>query len=237
MRPNREVAKVLVIDDDAQMLRLLKIKLEVEGFEVVTATRGNNALELAVVEQPDVILLDVKMPDASGFDICSRMREFTTVPIIMITGQSKEEDMVRGLDVGADDYLVKPIRNKELLARVRANLRRARIPDQAPSKPVFRLGDLMVDFAQRQVTVQTKTVRLTPTEYKLLYHLAVNAGRILTHSQLLSKVWGPGYEEDTQYLWVNISRLRGKLEANPSSPEYILTEPGVGYYLPGGQTT
>ncbi|NDJ77403.1 MAG: response regulator [Chloroflexi bacterium] len=234
-RPSREVAKVLVVDDDAQMLRLLKIKLEVEGFEVVTATRGNVALELAVVEQPDVILLDVKMPDSSGFDICARLREFTAVPIIMITGQSREEDMVRGLDAGADDYLVKPIRNKELLARVRANLRRARVPEQAPSKPIFRLSDLEIDFAQRQVTMRSQHIRLTPTEYKLLYHLAVNAGRILTHSQLLSKVWGPGYEEDTQYLWVNISRLRGKLETNPSAPEYILTEPGVGYYLPDGQ--
>lgn len=232
LRPNREVAKVLVVDDDAQMLRLLKIKLEVEGFEVVTATRGSIALELAVVEQPDVILLDVKMPDLSGFEICSRMREFTSVPIIMVTGQSKEEDMVRGLDVGADDYLVKPIRNKELLARVRANLRRARVPEQTPSKPMFRMKDLVIDFAQRQVTVRGIQVRLTPTEYKLLYHLAANAGRILTHSQLLSKVWGPGYEEDTQYLWVNISRLRGKLEVDPSKPEYILTEPGVGYFLP-----
>jgi two-component system KDP operon response regulator KdpE len=234
VRPNREIAKILVIDDDPQMLRLLKIKLEVEGFAVITATRGNVALELAVVEQPDVILLDVSLPDTNGFDVCSRLREFTAVPVIMITGQSREEDMVRGLDVGADDYLVKPVRNKELLARVRANLRRSRVPETAPSKPIFRYNDLQIDFAQRQVTVRSQPVRLTPTEYKLLYHLAVNAGRILTHSQLLSKVWGPGYEEDTQYLWVNISRLRGKLESNPSAPEYIMTEPGVGYYLPDG---
>ncbi|MBN2303239.1 MAG: response regulator transcription factor, partial [Anaerolineae bacterium] len=141
----------------------------------------------------------------------------------------------RGLDAGADDYLVKPVRNKELLARVRANVRRARVPEQAPSKPIFRLNDLLIDFAQRQVVVRNQSVRLTPIEYKLLYHLAVNAGRILTHSQLLSKVWGPGYEEDTQYLWVNISRLRGKIEYEPSSPEYILTEPGVGYYLPDNE--
>jgi len=232
IRPNREVAKVLVVDDDPQMLRLLKIKLEAEGFNLITATRGNNALELIVAEQPDVILLDVTLPDSNGFDVCHRLREFTSVPVIMITGQSREEDMVRGLDAGADDYLVKPVRNKELLARVRANLRRARVPDQTPSKSIFQVGDLVIDFPQRQVTVRSQPVRLTPTEYKLLYHLATNAGRILTHSQLLSKVWGPGYEDDTQYLWVNISRLRGKLEADPSNPEYILTESGVGYYFP-----
>lgn len=235
-RPARDMAKILVVDDDAQMLRLLKIKLEVEGFEVVTSTRGNNALELVVVEQPDVILLDVSLPDSNGFDICARLREFTTVPIIMITGQSREEDMVRGLDSGADDYLIKPVRNRELLARVRANIRRSRVPEQSTAKPVFSTGELSVDFAQRQVVVRSKPVRLTPTEYKLLYHLAANAGRILTHSQLLSKVWGPGYEEDTQYLWVNISRLRGKIERDPGSPEYILTEPGVGYYVPDNQS-
>jgi two-component system KDP operon response regulator KdpE len=230
--PQRDVAKIMVVDDDPQMLRLLKIKLEVEGFQTITAARGNAALDLAAAEQPDLILLDVSLPDSSGFDVCTRLREFTAAPIIIITGQSREEDMVRGLDLGADDYLIKPIRNKELLARVRANLRRARVPDQISSKPVFRTGELMIDFAQRHVTVGKRSVRLTPTEYKLLYHLAANAGRILTHSQILSKVWGPGYEEDTQYLWVNISRLRGKIEDNPSEPQYILTEPGVGYYLP-----
>jgi len=232
MRPNREVAKVLVVDDDPQMLRLLKIKLEVEGFETVTASRGNIVLELVAAEQPDVILLDISLPDSNGFDLCARLREFTAAPIIMITGYAREEDMVRGLDAGADDYLVKPVRSKELIARVRANLRRARVPEQAPNKPIFRTGELLIDFAQRQVTIRNQPVRLTPTEYKLLYHLAANAGRILTHSQLLAKVWGPGYEEDTQYLWVNISRLRGKLEKDPSQPEYILTEPGVGYFIP-----
>ncbi|NLX10367.1 MAG: response regulator [Chloroflexi bacterium] len=232
LHSTRDVAKILVVDDDGQMLRLLKIKLELEGFEVLTATRGSIALELAAAEQPDVILLDINLPDSNGFELCARLREFTPAPIIMVTANSKEEDMVRGLELGADDYLIKPVRNKELLARVRANLRRVRVPEESGSKPVFRTGDLAVDFAQRQVTVRNQQVRLTPTEYKLLYHLAANAGRILTHSQLLAKVWGPGYEEDTQYLWVNISRLRGKIEQNPSEPEYILTEPGVGYYLP-----
>jgi two-component system KDP operon response regulator KdpE len=232
IRPNREIAKVLVVDDDPAMLRLMKIKLEAERFDVVSAPRGSIAMDLAVTEQPDVILLDLGLPDSSGFDICARLREFTTTPIIIITGNSKEDDMVRGLELGADDYLVKPVRSKELLARVRANLRRVRVPDQAPNKAIFRTSELTIDFAQRQVAVRNQPVRLTPTEYKLLYHLAANAGRILTHSQLLLKVWGPGYEEDTQYLWVNISRLRGKIESDPSEPEYILTEPGVGYYIP-----
>jgi two-component system KDP operon response regulator KdpE len=232
IRPNREIAKVLVVDDDPAMLRLMKIKLETEGFDVVSAPRGSTAMDLAVTEQPDVILLDLGLPDSNGFDICTRLREFTTTPIIIITGNSKEDDMVRGLELGADDYLVKPVRSKELLARVRANLRRVRVPDQAPNKAIFRTSELTIDFAQRQVSVRNQPIRLTPTEYKLLYHLAANAGRILTHSQLLLKVWGPGYEEDTQYLWVNISRLRGKIESDPSEPEYILTEPGVGYYIP-----
>lgn len=229
---NQATAKVLVVEDDARMLRFLKMQLEIMGYKVITASEGSDAIDLAAIEVPDVILLDIHLPDGNGFDICGQLREFTTVPIIMITGSAKEEDIVRGLGVGADDYLTKPFRNKELLARVQANLRRSYLTDKTHSDPLFRAGDLVIDFEQRQVTAHGKPVNLTPIEYKLLYQLATNAGRILTHDQLVAKVWGPLFKEETQYLWVNISRLRSKIEKDPSEPEYILTERGVGYYFP-----
>lgn len=229
---NQSTAKVLVVEDDARMLRFLKMQLEIMGYKVITASEGSDALDLAALEMPDVVLLDIHLPDANGFDICAQLREFTAVPIIMITGSAKEEDIVRGLGVGADDYLTKPFRNKELLARVQANLRRSYLSDKTHSDPLFRAGDLVIDFEQRLVTVRGKPINLTPIEYKLLYQLAANAGRILTHDQLVAKVWGPLFKEETQYLWVNISRLRSKIEKDPSEPEYILTERGVGYYFP-----
>ncbi len=228
---HKQTEKVLLVEDDPQMLRLLKITMEADGYRVISAARGKAAIDLAASELPDVILLDVHLPDASGFDVCDQMRQFTNVPVLMITGNATEDDIVRGLDMGADDYLVKPFSNKELLARVRASLRRARLPESTQTEPLFRAGDLEIDFAQRQVTMRGKPVKLTPTEYKLLYHLAVNAGRVLTHSQLLAKVWGTDWDQETQYLWVNISRLRKKLEVDPAKPEYIMTEAGVGYYL------
>ncbi|WP_119069627.1 response regulator [Aggregatilinea lenta] len=229
---NQSTAKVLVVEDDARMLRFLKMQLEIMGYKVITASEGSDALDLAALEVPDVVLLDIHLPDANGFDVCAQLREFTAVPIIMITGSAKEEDIVRGLGVGADDYLTKPFRNKELLARVQANLRRSYLTDKTHSDPLFRAGDLVIDFEQRLVTMRGKSINLTPIEYKLLYQLATNAGRILTHDQLVAKVWGPLFKEETQYLWVNISRLRSKIEKDPSEPEYILTERGVGYYFP-----
>ena len=233
VRPPRQTLKTLVIEDDPYMVRLLKINLEAAGYSVISATRGNVAIELASTEQPDIILLDVRLPDIDGFEVCTRIREFNTiVPIIMITGQATDDEIVRGLTLGADDYMRKPISHKELLARMQSCLKRSWMTGQTPaSDPIFRNGDLVIDFSQRQVIAHGRPVKLTPTEYKLLYHLAINAGRVMTHEQLLSAVWGPGCEDQTQYLWVNISRLRGKLEKDPANPEYILTESGIGYLL------
>lgn len=231
-RGPRQSLKALVVEDDPYLVRLLKINLENEGYTVISAMRGQTAIELANAEQPDIILLDVRLPDIDGFEVCARVREFNAVvPIIMITGKTVEDEIVRGLSVGADDYLIKPLSHKELLARMRSLLRRSWVSSPTPSDPVFRNGDLMIDFPQRQVVAHGKPVKLTPTEYKLLHYMAINAGRVLTHKQLLTEVWGPSCEDHTQYLWVNISRLRGKLEKDPANPEYILTEPGVGYLL------
>ncbi len=226
-------ATVLIIEDDHSMKTLLETMLKTVGYKVLYALSGSIGLQLAATETPDIILLDISLPDVNGFDVCARIREFSSVPVVMITGHKSDKDVVRGLDVGADDYLIKPVNKAELLARVRANLRRARVPlEPATSEPSLKVGDLMIDFAQRKVTMRGKNIKLTPIEYKLLYNLAVNTGRVLTHEQLLDKVWGVGYEGERQHLWVNISRLRRKLERNPSKPEYIATEPGVGYYLP-----
>ncbi|MBZ0317488.1 MAG: response regulator [Anaerolineae bacterium] len=226
-------ATVLVIEDDHSMKTLLETMLKTVGYKVLYALSGSIGLQLAATENPDIILLDISLPDVNGFDVCARIREFSSVPVVMITGHKSDKDVVKGLDVGADDYLIKPVNKAELLARVRANLRRSRVPiEAATTEPSLKVGDLMIDFAQRKVTMRGKNIKLTPIEYKLLYNLAVNTGRVLTHEQLLDKVWGVGYEGERQHLWVNISRLRRKLERNPSKPEYIATEPGVGYYLP-----
>lgn len=228
-------AKLLVIEDDALMARLLKVQLELGGYRVVSAAEGELGIHLAMIEVPDLILLDIYLPDGDGFAFCRRLREFTAAPIIMITASSKEEDMIHGLSAGADDYLRKPLRNTELLARIQACLRRSLVADlsrQVHGEPVMQVGELVINFGDRQVTVGGKPVDLTPIEYKLLHYLAMNAGRVLTHDQIVSKVWGPVFKQETQYLWVNISRLRGKIERNPRKPEYILTERGVGYYFP-----
>jgi PAS domain S-box-containing protein len=233
VRPPRERLKVLVVEDDPYMVRLLKINLESEGYTVVSATRGSTAIELANAEQPDIILLDVRLPDTDGFEVCARVREFNRiVPIIMITGKATDDDIVRGLQIGADDYMIKPLSHKELLARMHSLLQRAWMGAGEPQpEPVFHNGELMIDFAQRQVVAHGDAVKLTPTEYKMLYTLAINVGRVLTHEQLLLAVWGPGCEHQTQYLWVNISRLRGKLEVDPNDPQYIVTEQGIGYMM------
>jgi two-component system KDP operon response regulator KdpE len=231
-RPPRQTLKALVVEDDPYMVRLLKINLETEGYTVVSATRGSTAIELANAEQPDIILLDLRLPDTNGFEVCARIREFNkAVPIIMITGKTTEDDIVRGLQLGADDYMVKPLSHKELLARMQSLLQRSWMTGETPAESIFTNGALAIDFAQRQVIAHNEPVKLTPTEYKLLYNLAINAGRVLTHEQLLLSVWGPGCEHQTQYLWVNISRLRGKLENDPNNPEYIMTEQGIGYKM------
>jgi DNA-binding response OmpR family regulator/signal transduction histidine kinase len=233
-RQTHHRTRVLIVEDDPLMMRVLKSHLQKSHFEVISAGEGEKALELAAVETPNLILLDVYLPDANGFDLCARLREFSSVPVIMVTNSTNDQDVIRGLSVGADDYLVKPFRTVELLARIEAVLRRSHLadmPQQHQGKTEFRAGDLVMDFAHHKVTVRGNPVKLTPIEYKLLYHLVANAGCILTHDQLVAKVWGPIFRQETQYLWVNISRLRAKLERDPNKPEYILTERGVGYYF------
>jgi DNA-binding response OmpR family regulator/signal transduction histidine kinase len=234
-QPARPRAKILLVEDDRQLCRFLKIQLELIGYQIIVTGEGQMALELVALEVPDLILLDLSLPDSSGLDVCRELREFTSVPIIIITGNANEEDMVRSLNLGADDYLLKPVRPKVLLARIQANLRRSYITDtseQSLGDPVFTVGDLEINFSQRQVSRAGKPMKLTPVEHKIMFHLAVNAGRILTHDQLIAKVWGPMFRQETQYLWVNISRLRAKIEDDPHQPKYILTERGVGYYMP-----
>jgi PAS domain S-box-containing protein len=227
-RPEDQL-RVLVVEDDRRLIHFVRANLEASGYGVLTALDGESGLETFQREQPDLLLLDVGLPKLDGYAVCERVREFSAVPIIMLTARTSEADRVRGLDLGADDYLTKPFGVKELLARVRAALRRSQVPDEVRTQPVLSRGDLTIDFARRQVTVAGRPVSLTPTEYKLLYHLAINAGQVLTHEQLLRKVWGSGYETETSYLWVYISRLRKKLEPDSEHPRYLLSETGVGY--------
>ena len=219
----------LIVEDDPPMLRLLELALQSEGYKTVAARRGEAALELAATQRFDFVLLDIQLPDLDGFQICRRLREFTRVPVIMVTGRAEERDRVRGLNVGADDYLVKPISQDELIARVRAVLRRTQVPNKTDEQPTAQFGDLTLDFARRQVSLRGKDVALNPREYQLLQQLASKPGRVFTHNQLLSEVWGPEYREATQYLWVHISRLRRKLEDDTDEPRYIFTESGIGY--------
>ncbi len=219
----------LIVEDDAAMLRLLELALQTEGYKVVTARRGEAALELAATKRFNFVLLDVQLPDLDGFQICRRLREFSSVPVIMVTGRADERDRIHGLNVGADDYLVKPVNQDELIARVRAVLRRTESPAKVEGQPIAQFGDLTLDFARRQVMLRGKPVTLNPREYHLLQHLASKPGRVFTHTQLLTEVWGSEYRDATQYLWVHISRLRHKLEDDKGEPRYIFTESGVGY--------
>ncbi len=221
---------ILVVDDDPRTVRFVRANLESDGYRVVVAPDGPTALHLVEAEAPDLLLLDLMLPGLDGYEVCRRVREFSAVPIIMLTARGNEHDKVKAFDLGADDYLTKPFGTNELLARVRAVLRRTRFPEELRSQPGFTCGDLAIDFAQHRVTVRGQPVKLSPTEYKLLYYLASNAGRVLTHESILRKVWGPEYEgSEVELVWVCIRRLRTKIEADPSQPEYILTEPGVGY--------
>jgi len=222
-------ATILVVDDEPRIVRLVRSNLEPAGYKLLTANDGEQGLRMAEMHDPDLIILDIMMPGMDGWDVCKRVREFSTVPIIMLTAKGDEQDKVKGLEIGADDYLPKPFGIPELLARVRAVLRRAKLPGESKRDPVFVCGDISMNFAQRRVTARGKDVKLSPTEYKLLYELVTNAGRVMLHQDLLRKVWGRGYGEETEYLRVYVRYLRQKLEADSSKPRYILTEPGVGY--------
>lgn len=221
--------KILIVDDEARILRLVRSNLEPVGYKVLTAMDGESALTAAEMNDPDLIILDLMLPRLDGFEVCRRLREFSTVPIIILTAKGEEVDKVKGLELGADDYLTKPFSVQELLARIKAVLRRTRVPPTQKLEPVFNLGGFSVNFAQRRVVANGADVKLSPTEYKLLYELVTNAGRVVLHQDLLGRVWGREYRDETEYLRVYIRYLRQKIEADPSRPKLILTEPGVGY--------
>lgn len=232
----RGKGRILVVDDEPRYVRAIRVNLEASGYEVITAGDGETAIERAANEELDLILLDIMMPGIDGLTACQRIREFSMVPIIMLTALAEDKDKVMGLDVGADDYVTKPFSADELLARVRAVLRRSDFPQRRGTSVAFRDGDLLVEFAERRVLVGDQEVRLTPTEYRLLYELVKQPGRVLVPELLLEGVWGMGYEGETHLLWQVVHRLRRKIERDPKSPQYIQSRPGIGYvFVPPDQ--
>jgi DNA-binding response OmpR family regulator len=226
-------ARILLIDDDEKLTHLLQIFLTRKGYNVSVANSGREGLQLAYQFHPDLVILDLMMPGMDGWTTCKRLRDVSDVPIIMLTARGTEEDIVGGLEMGADDYIIKPFRMSELLARLKAVLRRTDGSPELDDVRVFADGDLVINFSMREVTVRGELVNLTPTEYGLLSYMARNAGRVLPRELLLSQVWGEEYTEATQYLKLYIRYLRQKIERDPSNPEYILTEWGVGYRFEG----
>jgi two-component system KDP operon response regulator KdpE len=229
MGMRKATARILVVEDEPRYARAIRFNLEATGYEVRVTGDGHEAVELAAVEEPDLVLLDVRLPGLDGYEVCQKIRAFSAVPIIMLTALAGEADKVRGLDGGADDYVTKPFSAHELLARVRAALRRMTFSEQAQAGAVFEADDIVVDFARQRVSVRGDEVNLTPTEYHLLCELARNAGRVVVPEHLLGRVWGPGYEGDTHLVWQAIHRLRQKIERDPQHPEIIETRPGLGY--------
>ena len=224
--------RVLIVDDEPRYLRLLDANLRTEGYEVVTANDGQQAIDVFSSQPIDLILLDIMMPRLDGFAACQRIREFSNVPIIILTAKGEEQDRVKGLDMGADDYLVKPFSATELLARVRAVLRRAQLPADGGQARFFTHENLRIDFARAEVWKSDQVVSLSATEYRLLLQFAHNQGKILTSEELLTSVWGPEYKTDKEILWVSIARLRQKLEDDPHAPHHIVTRSGLGYLKP-----
>ncbi len=220
-------AKILVIDDEEQIRRALKSVLTARKYEVVLAENGDQGLDLAIDHSPDLVVLDLSMPEMSGLEVCKELRSWSAVPILVLSVRSGDADKIAALDQGADDYLTKPFSAGELLARVRALLRRT--AGQTGPQPVISAGDLEIDVARRQVTSSGEQVNLTRTEFDILAYLAKNADCVVTSRMLLEQVWGPEYGEDTQTLRVHVSNLRKKIEPHPAVPRYILTEPGVGF--------
>jgi two-component system KDP operon response regulator KdpE len=222
--------RVLIVDDERAIRRYLHAALNAQGYTIYEASNGQEALNAVITDKPDLVILDLGLPDLDGVEVTRRLREWTQIPIIILSVREQEEDKIAALDAGADDYLTKPFSSGELMARIRVAMRRSL---QSTSEPVFISDGLKVDLARRIVTTNGQEVALTPTEYELLRVLVQNAGRVITHHQLLRQVWGLAYETEAHILRVNMSNLRRKIEPDPSRPHYILTEPGVGYRLRG----
>jgi DNA-binding response OmpR family regulator len=220
---------ILVVDDEERMARFVHLNLEHDGFRVVEAYRGLQAIQALRDLLPDLVLLDIMLPDMDGFEVLKMIREISSIPVIMLTAKGEEDDRVRGLELGADDYVTKPFSPRELVSRVRAVLRRAEAVSSGPHELIDVDDRLRIDFGRREVWVDGALVKLRPTEYRLLYHLVQNAGWVLTYDQLLSKVWGYEYRDEPHYVRLYINYLRQKLEKDPANPQYILTERGVGY--------
>jgi two-component system KDP operon response regulator KdpE len=224
---------VLLVEDEDSMRRFLRPALAAQGYRVIEAVTGAEALGLAASHNPELVILDLGLPDLDGIDVTRRLREWSQAPIVILSARGQERDKVQALDAGADDYLTKPFGLQELLARIRVARRHAAARARGPSGTVLEAGPLRIDLDKRRVGIDDREVRLTPIEYKLLLVLAKNAGKVLTHHQLLKEVWGPGRAGQTQYLHVYMGHLRNKLEADPARPRLLITEPGVGYRLDG----
>jgi two-component system, OmpR family, KDP operon response regulator KdpE len=220
--------RVLVVDDEPQIVRGLRVVLRNAGFEVDSAATKEEALDALSHRPPDAVLLDLVLPDGTGVDICRQVREWSHVPIVVVSAVGDEREKVRALDAGADDYVTKPFGSEELAARLRAVLRRA---GDTGNEPAIEVGDLVIDLADRRVRRGDEDIHLTPIEFDVLRVLAQNRGRLVTHRQLLQEVWGPSYGDETHYLRVHVAHIRGKIELDPSRPRYVITEPGVGYRL------
>jgi two-component system KDP operon response regulator KdpE len=222
--------RVLVVDDEPQIVRGLRVVLRNAGFQVDSAGTKEEALDALSHRPPDAVLLDLVLPDGSGVDVCRQVREWSHVPIVVVSAVGDEREKVRALDAGADDYVTKPFGSQELAARLRAVLRRAA---DVGNEPAIEVGDLVIDLADRRVRRGEEHIHLTPIEFDLLRVLAQNRGRLVTHRQLLQEVWGPSYGDETHYLRVHVAHIRRKLEVDPARPRYVITEPGVGYRLLG----
>ncbi len=226
MRSNNP--RILIIDDEPQIRRALRVSLERAGYQVLLAATGEEGLDIAAERQPELVILDLALPDMEGTEVCRHLREWSKIPIIVLSVRDNDRDKVEALDLGADDYVTKPFSPDELAARIRVALRR-QSTEQQPEVASVSVGDLHADFARRIIIAQGKEVHLTPIEYDLLRYLMLNPNRVLTHRQLLSRVWGPEYSEDVATLRVHLANLRNKIEPNPARPQYIHTEPRVGY--------
>ncbi len=225
----QDKTRILAVDDEPRYLRAIQFNLEASGYQVLTAGAGQPAIDVVANQTPDLVLLDVRMPEMNGLQVCRRIREFSAVPIIMLTALAESADIVAGLEAGADDYVTTPFNAETLIARVRAVLRRASFSNEPASPAAFQTGDLRVDFSQRRVFVRGAEVKLTSTEYRLLCELIRQAGQVLVPDHLLDKVWGTGYVGDSHVVWQAVHRLRHKIEPDPQHPQYIQTRPGIGY--------